>query len=122
MTNRVREIKHAQREALLYKEISNLFIRLIYDEPSLSQVSINRVELSPDRSVCTVYFYSADGILDFDTKLHKIILYKPSLRSALAKILHGRYVPDLVFKYDEKFEKQKRVEDLIDKLKAEGKL
>lgn len=122
MTNRVREIKHAQREAHLYREISNLFVRLVYDEPSLAQVSINRVSLSPDRSVCTVYFYSADGVSDFQSKLHTIILYKPSLRTALSKILHGRYVPDLIFKYDEKFEKQKKVEDLIDKLKSEGKL
>ncbi len=122
MANRVREIKHAQREALIYKEISNLFVRITYDEKELTSLYVNRVSLSPDRSNCTVYFQTLGGLEDFDAKFSKLILYKPSLRTALSKTLHGRYVPDLVFKYDDKFDKQRRVEDLMDRLKDEGKL
>lgn len=122
MVNRVREIKHAQREALIYKEISNLFIRVTYDEKLLTSLYVNRVSLSPDRSRCTIYFQTLGGLDDFQAKLPTLILYKPSLRTALSKILHGRYVPDLIFKYDEAFDKQRHVEDLMDKLKDEGKL
>ena len=122
MANRVREIKHAQREALIYKELSSLFIRVAYDEKLLASLYVNRVSLSPDRSNCTVYFQTLGGIEDFEAKLRTLILYKPSLRTALSKTLHGRYVPDLVFKYDDKFDEQRRVEDLMDRLKDEGKL
>jgi ribosome-binding factor A len=122
MVNRVREIKHAQREALIYKEISHLFVRITYDEKVLSSLYVTRVSLSPDRSNCTIFFQTLGGLADFETKLPTLVLYKPSLRTALSKNLHGRYVPDLVFKYDEQFDKQRHVEDLMDKLKEEGKL
>ena len=119
---RTREIKRAQKESLIFKELSQLLLQLSMDEPALGQLYINRVKLSPDKSSCTIYFYSPLGEEDFRKKLGILILYKPSLRTALAKTLASRYTPELIFAFDKQFEKQQRIEALIDKVKAEDKL
>ena len=119
--NRSRDIKTAQKEAALLRAISNLFMKLTLEEPSLLNVFINRIHLSPDRSHCTVYFYTAAGREGFEEKLPLLILYKPSMRHALSKELLARYTPDLRFAFDDQFEKQQRIETLIDSIKTEKK-
>jgi ribosome-binding factor A len=120
--SRIQDIKRGQKESLLFKEISELFMKTALDDPKLAGLSINRVSLSPDKSFCTVYFYSAKGKADFEEKLELLKLYKPSMRKAIAKTIKGRYVPDLKFAFDEQFEKQQKVEELFEKLKREGQL
>ena len=123
MTNqRVRDIKHAQRESFLLQEIANFFMQIMRDEPRLQGLYISRVKLSPDRGSCTIFFYTPGGMDDFEDKRPTLVLYKPSLRTALAKSMHSRYVPELIFKYDEQVDKQRRIDELIEKLKEEGKL
>lgn len=124
MTNisRVQLIKKERRESLLLKEISNLFFQASLDDRQLQDFVITRVSLSNDKSVCSVFFYSSKGEQYFNEKLEVLKLYKPSLRKALAQAISTRYVPELIFKYDAQFEKQKRIEELIDKLKEEGQL
>lgn len=121
MHQRSRDIKIAQKEAALLREISNLFMQLTMDEPVLRDLFINRVHLSPDKSHCTVYFYTTLGKAAFDELLKTLILYKPSMRHALAQELRGRYTPDLRFAFDDHFEKQQRIETLIDSVKTEKK-
>jgi ribosome-binding factor A len=119
---KIRDIKHAQKAALWTREIANLFRKLSLDRPELQGIYVNRVKLSPDGGLCNIYFCAHGGKAEFDAKLGELILYKPSMRASLAKIIHSRYTPDLVFRYDEEFEKQERVNALIDRLKDEGKL
>lgn len=121
MTNspRLREIKHAQREAQLLREISNFFLRITLDEPRLQGMYISRVKLGANRSMCTVFFYSPDGLGDYEAKRPLLVMYKPALRTALAKTLHGRYTPDLVFEFDAQYEKQRKVDDLLQRLQEE---
>ena len=52
-------------------------------------------------------------------KLKKLVLYKPSLRTALSKLISSRYVPEIIFKFDKQFEKQQRIEALIESVKGE---
>jgi len=122
MNRQFKEIKRARKESLLLKEISNFFLRIAQDEPKLQSLYISRVQLSTDYGICFVFFHTAEGKAAFEEKLPLLILYKPSLRSAIAKAIRGRYTPNLIFKYDEVFDKQKKVDDLIEKLKTEGKL
>ncbi|HRN78096.1 MAG TPA: ribosome-binding factor A [Candidatus Dependentiae bacterium] len=122
MTNRVREIKHAQRESVLLREISNFFLRIAIDDDRLQGLQVNRVKLSADRGVCTVFFYTEKGINDFEEKRATLVLYKPSLRNALSKTLQSRRIPELRFVYDAQFAKQRHIDDLLQKLKDEGEL
>ncbi len=113
-----RTIKIAQKEKLLFREISSLFMKASMDDPKLRGFTITRVELSADKGFCSVYFYTPDGKEVFHEQLETLKLYKPSLRKALSG-LKSRYTPDLVFKFDEQFEKQMRIENLLDKVKQE---
>lgn len=118
---RQKNIKHAQKEALLLKEISRLFLQVTLDDPSLRDIQINRVKLSPDKGLCTVYFYAQGGEKAFNEKRKQLVLYKPALRHALAQQIPGRYTPDLRFKYDANFEKQLRIESLLESITDDEK-
>lgn len=116
----VSDIKRAQKESLLLREISQLFLQASIDEKALQGLSINRVKLSPDKGVCTVYFYTPQGQKFFDEVLPILKLYKPSLRKALSSQIRSRYTPELIFRYDEQYEKIMHIENLLEKVKKEG--
>ena len=115
-------IKRAQKESQLLKEMSTLLMKVTMEEASLRSLFINRVALSPDRSVCYIYFYNSDGEKAFQDLLPTLILYKPSLRKALSTAIPSRYTPELCFQFDKQFEKQMRIDTLLQKIKEEDKL
>lgn len=89
------------------------------DDSRLEGLFISKVELSNDGGACYIYFYTPNGIQEFGAKLPILILYKPSLRKALSQKITSRYTPELVFKFDQKFEKISKLEALLDKIKTE---
>lgn len=118
----ISHIKHAQKESFLMREISSQLLKIIIDDQKLEGIYVTRVKLSPEKGRCTVFFSSLYGQEDFKTKLSQLILYKPSLRSAVAKAMQSRYTPDLTFTYDDQLEKTEKTNLLIEKLKNEGRL
>ncbi len=122
MSKQQQEIRKAQKESYFYQEISKLFRQITIDESSLNGLFINRVQLSSDGGTCVVLFLATNGRVEFEEKLPTLVLYKPSMRSALAKTSSGRYTPNLIFRYDEDYEKVEKINRLLDTLKAEGKL
>ena len=42
-----------------------------------------------------------------------LVMYKPSIRKALASRLSSRYIPDLRFVFDEKKEQEHRMVDIL---------
>ncbi len=115
-------VKHAQKESALLHAIAQLFVQTMQDVPELAGLTITRVKLDPNKGKCIVFFHALGGLEEFEQKRKTLVLYRPSLRKALSQSLHGRYTPQLRFAYDQQLDKQRRVEDLIDKLKDEGKL
>ena len=121
MTSSTANVKRAQKESLFFREISQLFLEAALDDPKLHSVTITRVELSPDKGHCTVFFYTPDGKEAFEKELLPIVeQYKISLRKALAARIQSRYVPKLSFAFDAQLEKQLRVEELIEHVKDES--
>lgn len=112
-------IKRSQKESLLLKELSKMLLELMLDDKELSGLFINRVELSKNKGACIVYFYDPQGPAIFEAKKRHLILYKPSLRKAIAMTLDGRYTPELVFAYDTQFERQQRIENILEKVKQD---
>jgi ribosome-binding factor A len=115
----ISSIKKSQKETQLYRAISELFTQTALDDPRLQGIAVNRVKLSDDKSVCNIFFYCANGLAEFKEKLPFILLYKSSLRRALAKTIAARYTPELIFKFDDQFEKQQRIENLLEKIKGD---
>lgn len=118
--NQSSAIKRAQKESVLMQELSKMLLQLSLDDNRLQGVFINRVKLSRDKGVLTIYFYMSEGPDAFKEKLHTLVLYKPSLRKSLASAVPSRYVPELVFKFDDSFDKQQRIETLLEKIKDDG--
>jgi ribosome-binding factor A len=119
MDKNLHQIKRAQKEALLLRELSQLFLQISLDDPRLHGVTITRVDLSRDKAVCDMYFYIPGGLEAFDPIRSVLILYKPSLRKAIAQRIPSRHVPNLLFKYDDKFEKQMKLENALAQIKSE---
>lgn len=116
-SKRVSDIKRAQKEKLLFKELSQFFWQLMMDDSRMRDLHISRVGLSPDKGICSIYFFSPHGASYFEEKLDILKLYKPSIRKAISQKIESRYTPELVFKYDESYEKQQRIEQLFDEIK-----
>ena len=119
MSTRVSEIKKNQKESLLRKEIGSLLQEASLDNPGLQGLSVSRVELSADKSLARVFFFLPEGKEVFQEKLETLKLFKASLRKALANRIPGRYVPKIIFHYDDQLEKQIEIETLLDKVKKE---
>ena len=117
---KVSKIKHAQKTSYYLREISDLFLKISLDEVALQELYVTRVELSSDKSFCTVFFHTPSGKEGFEKAKPLFILYKPSVRSALAKSSHSRYTPDLRFMYDAGIDHQNRLEDIFNSLDSEG--
>lgn len=115
----VSHIKRSQKESLLLKELSKMLHELTLDDKELLGLFINRVELSKNKGACIVYFYDPQGPAIFEAKKHRLILYKPSLRKGIASTLDGRYTPEIVFAYDHQFEKQQRIESILEQVKKD---
>jgi ribosome-binding factor A len=120
--SRARDIKHAQRESALLQKIGQFFIQIIQDAPELQKLSVTRVQLSPEKGLCTVFFHGLGGLSEYEALRSRLVLYKASIRKALSQAIHTRYTPELRFAYDTQLDKQQHMDDLIEKLKREGKL
>lgn len=122
INKRPSEIKHAQKESFLAQEISQFLVRIIQDDSRLQGIYVSRVRLSPDKGTCLVYMHTSGGPDEFETKFPILVLYKPSMRASLSKVLGGRYTPQIKFVYDAAVDKTRHIDDLIDNLKRDGKL
>ncbi len=114
---KVSDIKRAQKASLLLKVISQLYWEATRDDKELSGLFISRVEVSQDKGMCYVFFYTPEGQEFFNEKLKTLKLYKPSLRAALSKQIPGRYTPDILFKFDSQQKKIDRLESLFESVK-----
>lgn len=99
------------------KTIARLLSLQMVEDPSLRGVFVSRVEFNADKSVCSVFFYTEEGEEFFAEKLERLKLYRPSLRKALAQEIEGRYVPEIVFRFDAQMKKQLAIEHLLDTIK-----
>ena len=120
--NKIRELKRSQKESLLRKEFSKLFLTIKQEDSRFEDIFIHKIKLSSDKSHIHVFFYTHKGADYFKTIFSHLILYKPSMRKALSQIIKSRYTPEIVFKYDTTFEKQCKIEQLLNKIKEEDQL
>lgn len=122
MSTPVSDIKKAQKEKIIQREVASLMMEAAQDDPELAGILVTRIELTPDKGMCYVYMYVEGGLAAFKEKLKYLKLFKPSMRKSLADTLKFRYTPDLTFAYDAQYEKELAINNLFEKLKAEGEL
>ena len=112
-----KKIKYEER---LLNEINGL-LRAGTNDGRLARVSITKVELSPDYGYATVSWDTFDSGTRGDAKT-AIEASAGRIRSELAKVLDVRHVPSLTFVYDNQFEEEKKIMDLINAEKDKNAL
>ncbi|MGE0009190.1 MAG: 30S ribosome-binding factor RbfA [Candidatus Babeliales bacterium] len=122
MSTPVSDIKKAQKEKIIQREVATLFMEAAQDDPELAGIMVTRVELTPDKGMCYIYMYVDGGLATFKEKLKYLKLFKPSLRKSLADALKFRYTPDLTFAFDSQYEKEMEINNLFETLKEKGEL
>jgi len=118
-THQQSSVKRAQKESLIQHVLASFLLQAMLDDKRLQGLGITRVKLSPDKSLCTLFFQTYEGEPGFKEQLKTLILYKPSMRKAVADSVQSRYVPNLIFKYDTSFDKQQRIDEILLKVKDE---
>lgn len=117
----VSTIKRSQKESLILQELSKMVLQLSLDDRELLGLFINRVEFTKNKGAVLIYFYDAQGPATFEAKKRQLILYKPSMRKSIATIMNGRYTPELIFAFDSQFDRQQRIEGILDHVKKDFK-
>jgi ribosome-binding factor A len=103
--------KKDKYEERLLNEINSL-LRTNIKDGRLARVSITKVELSPDYGYAVVSWDTFDSHTRGDAKA-AIEAAAGRIRSELAKVLEVRHVPSLSFIYDNQFEEEKKIMDLL---------
>lgn len=103
--------KKEKYEERLLNEINGL-LRSTIKDARLSRISITKVELSPDYGYATVSWDTFDSHTRGDAKA-AIQTAAGKIRTELAKVLEVRHVPSLTFVYDNQFEEEKKIMDLL---------
>ena len=97
--------------AMLRQELATL-LRHRVEDPALDGVDVTDVDVSPDLSLARVYL-GIPGARDEEQALQGAARAGGFLRKRLAKALHLRAVPRLVFKVDRVIGTAARIEELI---------
>ena len=125
MKNNFSTVKKEKKRSLYLREITKLLQDLSEEEKQVAQIYPTRVALSSDNGICYIYFstFSEEdqekSVKIFDEALEVLKLYKSSMRKALGKKICCRYVPDLIFHYDEKRCKVNKINKLLSNVQKE---
>jgi len=124
------EVKRERKKSLYLQELISIFRELLSDPrlsksdvDVLSKIYINRVDLSADGGMIYVFFatYEEPGQQIFDDAFKVLKYFKKTMRHAFAQQVAARYTPDLHFFYDVIKEKERRIEELFDKVSQQNK-
>jgi ribosome-binding factor A len=108
-----RKIERIQSEIL--NILNHTLIHDIYDE-YIRKASFTAVQLANDLSVADVYVdtFKRDEI---DKMIEKLTIAKSVFKSAMAKTMEIRKIPDLKFLKDETIDNSLKIERILDKIK-----
>jgi ribosome-binding factor A len=100
-------------------ELSLLLLQKVRDA-RISQVTISKVQMSPDLKRAKVFFLVPGGVSSAKA-LKGMERARGFFRSALAKAMNLRYTPDLIFFYDHQNEKIERLDEIFAEINRERK-
>ena len=111
-------LRHEKVASALKKEISSI----VHDElkdSRLGFVTIMRVDLSPDLRYARVYFSVLGGDKEQKATQQAMENARPFIRCLLAQRINLRFVPEIIFKLDHSAEYSIKIQQKLDKIKAQ---
>ena len=101
----------------IHEEISARLIKGVKD-PRVGFVTVTGVKVTDDLHLATVYFSVLGTDADRKGAEAGLNSARGYLRRELGKALRMRYVPDLMFRYDESVEYGSRIERLLSEIQS----
>lgn len=111
--------KRADRvRQLLQQEISRI-LQLEVKDPRVKLVTVTGVKLTADLRDAKVFVSSLDSTVDREDLLIGLKRATGFIRGELGRQLKLRYIPHIEFIFDDSYDKQERIMDLIDQIHSE---
>ncbi len=111
--------KRADRvKQLLQQEISRI-LQFDIKDPRISFVTVTTVKLTTDLREAKVFVSSLDSSLDQQEILEGLTQATGFIRGDLGRTLKLKYIPHLEFVWDDSYDKQERILNLLDQIKQE---
>ena len=114
-------IKKKRREGLIARELAVPLQDAFNEQSETRGLYISRVELSDGAGLCTIFLARLAENGDIGVAMRAVKLFAPSTRTALAKLLNGRYVPNVLFVFDEHAEKVRELNAVLSRVSQEIK-
>lgn len=115
------KVKRAVKVADVIKnELSMLLVSKVRDQ-KLGGVSISRVEVTDDLKIARIFYTIFEGAKNRGQVQKSLDKAKGFMRSHLARTMNMRYTPDLQFRYDDKADKVRELEELFQEISDERK-
>lgn len=103
--------KFSRNESLMLRHLSEIISYKVKD-PSLGLATVTGVEVTRDYSYAKVYVtFLGDG--DVNAKLEILNNASGFIRHELAQRMEIRKTPELIFIYDDSFEKGAKIEEIL---------
>lgn len=111
-------IKRSEKIAeALHELISGLLVKGVKD-PRIGFTTITAVKVADDLHLATVYFTVIGTDAEKKATEQGLHSARGFIRKEMAKTLRMRYVPDVVFKYDESVDYGRRIDSLLNDVLA----
>ena len=112
-------IKHKRLETDIRKALAEVLRTDLKNKKNLEFVSITDVELTNDLSFLTIYVHFTDASdTSQETRLEELSKKSSAIRTALARRVHMRKMPQLIFKVDTSFAYASKIDALLAEAKS----
>lgn len=111
--------KYERRVSELIQRHLTELLRTRVNDPRLSLVTITDVDVNADTTQAQVYFTALGGPEAREETMEGLESANGFLRRELAQSLRLRNTPELIFRWDDAFERGERISTLLDQLKID---
>jgi ribosome-binding factor A len=99
----------------LHELISGLLVKGVKD-PRIGFTTITAVKVTDDLHLATVFFTVIGDDAEKKNSEQGLNSARGFIRKEMAKTLRMRYVPDIIFKYDDSVDYGRRIDSLLDEI------
>jgi ribosome-binding factor A len=110
--------KRSEKVAEAIHELTSELIIKGLKDPRIGFVTITGVKLTDDLHLATIFFTVIGSEEEKRESEKGLNSAKGFIRKEMGKSLHMRYLPDLIFRYDESVEYGSRIETILKELSA----
>ncbi len=110
----------ADRVSVLIQEVLSDLLKKDIHDPRLKMATITNVKMSPDLKLARIYFSIYGDSNKVEAAAKGFESARKFIKRSLAPKLGLRYMPDLVFFYDESFDYGSHIENLLKRISTEN--